>query len=54
MSEFSEAIRQAKTQDALLITTYAAFVDFDDLLGFLKEASDNGVTVTFAPMSETK
>lgn len=52
MSVMSESIRQAKVTGAIIITTYAAFVGFDDLMDFLQEASDNGVTVTFAPMLE--
>lgn len=47
-------------QDALdrevdqIFTTYAAFIGFDDLMDFLKEASDNGLAVIFAPMKDTK
>ena len=58
MSKYSEAIRQskmireAKKEKAIILTTYAAFVGFDDLLSFLKEASDNDVTVTFCPMGK--
>ena len=49
-----EVIRQAKERDAIVLTTHAAFVGFDDLYDFIKEASDNNVTVTFAPMGEEK
>jgi hypothetical protein len=48
----SESIRRSKLKDALIITTHAAFIGFDDLYDFLKEASDNDVTVTFVPMGE--
>lgn len=46
----SEVIRQAKHTGGLIITTHAAFVGFEDVYDFVKEASDNAVTVTFAPM----
>lgn len=48
----SEVIRQAKLKGAIVMTTHAAFVGFDDLYDFVKEASDNDVTVTFAPMGK--
>lgn len=49
--QMAESIRQAKVTGAIIITTHAAFIGFDDLYDFLKEASDEGITVTFAPMS---
>lgn len=49
---FDEAIRQAKITGAVLITTYAAFVGFDDLMEFLQKASKEEVTVTFAPIGK--
>lgn len=47
-----QAIRQAKAKGAILMTTHAAFNGFDDLYDFVKEASDEGVTITFAPMNK--
>lgn len=47
-----EVIRQAKAENGIVLTTYAAFTGFDDLYDFVKEASDNEVTVTFAPMGK--
>jgi hypothetical protein len=52
MSKLSEAITQARAGGVDIITTYEAFMGFDDLYNFLKEASDNGVTVTFAPIGK--
>lgn len=52
--DLTEVIRQAKVTGGLIITTHAAFTGFDDLYDFVKEASDNGVTVTFAPMVKHK
>ncbi len=51
VNTISECIRQAKTTGGLIITTHAAFIGFDDLFSFVKEASDNEVTVTFAPIN---
>jgi IS30 family transposase len=48
----SEVIRQAKKTGGVVLTTHAAFVGFDDLYDFVKEASDHEVTVTFAPMGK--
>jgi IS30 family transposase len=45
-----DVIKQAKAENGIILTTHTAFVGFDDMYDFIKEASDNEVTVTFAPM----
>lgn len=49
-----DVLKKAKNQKAVVITTYAAFTGFDDLYDFLKEASDDGVEVTFVPFGDKK
>lgn len=47
-----EAIEEAKAKGVDILTTYDAFVGFDDLEEFLQQASETGVAVTFAPTKE--
>lgn len=51
---FDEIIRQAEVTNSLILTTVDAFIDFDDILDFLKQASSKGITVTFAPKLKTE
>jgi hypothetical protein len=46
----SYVIQQAKAKGGLVVTTHSAFVGYNDVYDFIKEASDNEVTVTFAPI----